>query len=154
MHQSSLGALMLLAGKRVHPLWQSPWLPFLYLGASTFMSFGCVAGTTMLCCVVWKRAMDMGVLDEARITAWLIFGWLGLGLLDILFRGALGTAFHADRFAGVFWLEMLLINRRLAASPFAADARNAIHVPGLRSQFRRRHGLPFQPHNLGISTQS
>ena len=111
MHQSSLGALMLLAGERVHPLWQTPWLPLLYLGAATFMSFGCVAGTTMLCCVVWKRAMDMEVLDEAaRITAWLIFGWLGLRLLDILFRGALGTAFHADRFAGVFWLETVLIS--------------------------------------------
>ena len=75
MHQSSLGALMLLAGERVHPLWQTPWLPVLYLGAATFMSFGCVAGTTMLCCLVWKRAMDMEVLDEAaRITSWLIFG--------------------------------------------------------------------------------
>ncbi|HUN89074.1 MAG TPA: Ni/Fe-hydrogenase cytochrome b subunit [Terriglobales bacterium] len=111
MHQSSLGALMLLAGERVHPLWQSAWLPVLYLGAATFMSFGCVAGTTMLCCLVWKRAMDMEVLDEAaRITSWLIFGWLGLRLLDILFRGALGTAFHFDRFAAVFWLEMLLVS--------------------------------------------
>ena len=110
MHQSSLGALMLLAGERVHPLWQSPWLPVLYLGAATFMSFGCVAGTTMLCCLVWKRAMDMDVLDEAaRITAWLIFGWMGLRLLDILVRGALFTAFHFDRFAGVFWLEMALV---------------------------------------------
>jgi len=109
MHQSSLGALMLLAGERVHPLWQTPFLPLLYLGAACFMSFGCVAGTTMLCCLIWKRAMDMEVLDEAaRITAWLIFGWLALRLLDILFRGALGTAFHFDRFAGVFWLETLL----------------------------------------------
>jgi Ni/Fe-hydrogenase subunit HybB-like protein len=74
------------------------------------MSFGCVAGTTMLCCVVWKRAMDMEVLDEAaRITAWLIFGWMVWRLLDILFRGVLGTAFHFDRFAGVFWLEMILV---------------------------------------------
>lgn len=110
MHQSSLGALMLLAGERVHPLWQSPWLPVLYLGAATFMSFGCVAGTTMLCCLIWKRAMDMEVLDEAAwITSWLIFGWMGLRLVDILFRGALFTAFHFDRFAGVFWLEMLLV---------------------------------------------
>ena len=64
----------------------------------------------MLCCLVWKRAMDMEVLEEAaRITSWLIFGWLALRLVDILFRGALGTAFHFDRFAGVFWLEVLLI---------------------------------------------
>jgi Ni/Fe-hydrogenase subunit HybB-like protein len=109
MHQSSLGALMLLAGERVHPLWQTPWLPLLYLGAAAFMSFGCVAGTTMLCCLVWKRAMDMEVLDEAaRITTWLIFGWLALRFIDIIARGALGTAFHFDRFAGVFWLETLL----------------------------------------------
>ncbi len=110
MHQSSLGALMLLAGERVHPLWQSPWLPVLYLGAATFMSFGCVAGTTMLCCLIWKRATDMEVLDEAAwITSWLIFGWMGLRMVDILFRGALFSAFHLDRFAGVFWLEMLLV---------------------------------------------
>lgn len=111
MHQSSLGALMLLAGERVHPLWQTPWLPVLYLGAATFMSFGCVAGTTMLCCLVWRRPMDREVLDEAaQITWWLIAGWLGLRLVDVVFRGALGTAFHFDRFAGVFWLEMILIS--------------------------------------------
>jgi Ni/Fe-hydrogenase subunit HybB-like protein len=110
MHQSSLGALMLLAGERVHPLWQTPWLPVLYLGVATFMSFGCVAGTTMLCCLVWRRAMDREVLDEAaQITWWLIAGWLGLRVVDLLFRGALPTAFHFDRFAGVFWLEMTLV---------------------------------------------
>jgi Ni/Fe-hydrogenase subunit HybB-like protein len=108
MHQSSLGALMLLAGERVHPLWQTPFLPVLYLGAATFMSFGCVAGTTMLCCLIWKRVMDMEVLDDAaEITQWLIFGWAGLRIVDILFRGAFGTAFAFDRFAAVFWLEML-----------------------------------------------
>src|SRR6266576_1232727 len=56
MHQSSLGALMLLAGERVHPLWQTPWLP------------------------------------------------------DILFRGALGTAFRFDRFGAVFWVETALVS--------------------------------------------
>ena len=110
MHQSSLGALMLLAGNRVHPLWQTPLLPLLYLGAAAFMSFGCVAGGTMVCCLVWKRAVDMEVLEEAaRITAWLISGWLVLRLLDILFRGALFTAFQANRCAAVFWLETFLI---------------------------------------------
>jgi Ni/Fe-hydrogenase subunit HybB-like protein len=110
MHQSSLGALMLLAGQRVHPLWQTPFLPLLYVGAATFMSFACVAGTTMLCCLVWKRAMDMEVLDEAaRISAWTIFGWLAIRNLDLLFRGSLFTAFHFTSFAGIFWTETLLI---------------------------------------------
>jgi Ni/Fe-hydrogenase subunit HybB-like protein len=110
MHQSSLGALMLLAGDRVHPLWQSPFLPLLYVGAAAFMSFGCVAGSTMLCCLVWKRAMDLEVLDEAaRITAWLIFGWMAVRLLAVVLRGALLDAFRFDRYAGIFWVEMILI---------------------------------------------
>ncbi len=72
------------------------------------MSFGCVAGTTMLCGLIWKRAMDMEVLDDAaEITSWLIFGWAGLRIIDIAFRGVVSTAFSFDRFAAVFWLEML-----------------------------------------------
>lgn len=75
------------------------------------MAFGCVAGTTMLCCLIWKRPFDREVLNEAaKITGWLAFGWSALRVLDIIVRGALGTAFTFDRFAGVFWLEMLLIN--------------------------------------------
>ena len=110
MHQSSLGALMLLAGPRVYPLWQTPFLPLLYVGAAAFMSFGCVAGTTMLCCLVWKRVMDMDVLDEAaRICAWTIFAWLAIRNLDLLFRGSLFLAFHFTRYAGIFWIETLLI---------------------------------------------
>lgn len=110
MHQSSLGALMLLAGPRVHPLWQTPLLPLLYVWAAAFMSFGCVAGTTMLCCVAWRRAMDMEVLNEAaRICAWTIFGWLAVRVLGLLLAGSLGTAFHIDRYAGIFWAEMLMI---------------------------------------------
>jgi len=31
-------------------------------------------------------------------------------LLDILFRGAFVTALHFDRFAAVFWLEVLLVS--------------------------------------------
>ena len=110
MHQSSLGALMLLAGQRVHPLWQTPWLPLLYVWAAAFMAFATVAGTTMLCCLIWKRPLDMEVLDEAaNITCSLIIGWVGLRVLDILYRGKLGTAFVLDRFAAVFWLETFMV---------------------------------------------
>jgi len=109
MHQSSLGALMLLAGQRVHPLWQTPWLPLLYVWAAAFMAFGCVAGSTMLCCLVWKRPLDMEVLNEAaRITALLVYGWTTLRVLDIIFRWQILTAFRFDRFAGVFWIETVL----------------------------------------------
>jgi len=34
MHQSSLGGLLLLAGNKINPLWQTPFLPLLYLLAA------------------------------------------------------------------------------------------------------------------------
>lgn len=129
MHQSSLGALMLLAGQRVHPLWQTPWLPLLYVWAAAYMAFGCVAGTTMLCCLVWKRPLDMDILDEAaNITCWLIFGWTALRVLDIIYRGKLGTAFVLDRFAGVFWLETLMILGAAVLLRHSVTARNPRHM--------------------------
>jgi len=64
----------------------------------------------MLCCVIWKRAMDMEVLDEAaRITSYLIFGWLAWRLLDIIFRGAWAPRFISIVLLACFWLETLLI---------------------------------------------
>ena len=75
MHQSSLGALMLLGGDRVYPLWQTPWLPLLYLWAAAFMGFSCVAGTLLFCSLMWKRPIDLDILSEMnRITAGLISG--------------------------------------------------------------------------------
>ena len=54
--------------------------------------------------------MDMEVLDEAAwITSWLIFGWLGLRLFDILVRGAILDRVSFGCFAGVFWDEVLLV---------------------------------------------
>ena len=42
MHQSSLGGLMLLAGDKIHPLWQTPFLPLLYLLAAGVCGLGFV----------------------------------------------------------------------------------------------------------------
>ena len=105
----------------------------------------------MLCCLVWKRAMDMEVLDEAaRIYRLAIFGWLALRMLDILFRGALGTAFHFDRFAGVFWTETLLIASGGWLLRRSLKTTKPNYVPGLRAQFAGRYDLPLQPHDIGL----
>jgi Ni/Fe-hydrogenase subunit HybB-like protein len=40
MHQSSLGTMMLLPGQKLHPLWLTPWLPFLFLVNCMIMGYG------------------------------------------------------------------------------------------------------------------
>ena len=39
MHQSSLGTLLVVMGGQVHPLWQTPMLPLLYLLTAIIMGY-------------------------------------------------------------------------------------------------------------------
>src|SRR5579863_2270950 len=73
MHQSSLGALTLLGGTRVSPLWQTPFLPLLYVWAAAILGFAFVSATLFLCSLMWERPLDTEILAElSKINAWLI----------------------------------------------------------------------------------
>ncbi len=154
MHQSSLGALMLLGGDRVHPLWQTPWLPLLYVWAAGFMGFSCVAGTILFCSLAWKRPIDLDVLTEMnRITAGLIGSWLAFRVADLLFSGKLGLAFAFNIFAGLFWVEVIFLGvaiLMLLDSAKKRDARLMFHghlvaaVGGMLYRFDPTT-LAFQP---------
>jgi Ni/Fe-hydrogenase subunit HybB-like protein len=110
MHQSSLGALMLLGGVRVSPLWQTPFLPLLYVWAAAFLGFGFVTVILLLGWLVWNRALDMDILSELqRLTAWLIGVWLVFRVIDLSVRGQILAAFRFDIFAFLFWLEMAVL---------------------------------------------
>jgi Ni/Fe-hydrogenase subunit HybB-like protein len=114
MHQSSLGALMLLGGTRVSPLWQTPFLPLLYVWAAAFLGFAFVSATLLFCGVMWKRALDVDVLTEmSRVTAWLIGTWLAFRLVDLTIRGQIVSAFRLDIFALLFWLELAVLGAAL-----------------------------------------
>jgi Ni/Fe-hydrogenase subunit HybB-like protein len=114
MHQSSLGALMLLGGSRVHPLWQTPFLPLLYVWAAAFIGIAFVSVTLFLANLAWNRALDADVLDEMnRITFWLLASWLAFRLIDLTVRGQIATAFRFDIFAALFWIEIVLLGSGL-----------------------------------------
>lgn len=126
MHQSSLGALMLLAGDRVHPLWQTPFLPLLYVWAAAFMGFSCVAGTLLFCTLMWKRPMDLDILREmGRITCYIIIAWLVFRFSDILFSGKLGLAFRFNQYAVLFWIEMVILTLAAITLWDSSKLRNA-----------------------------
>ena len=48
MHQSSLGALMLIAGPRLHPLWNTGWLPLLFLLSCLAMGYAAIVFEAVL----------------------------------------------------------------------------------------------------------
>ena len=110
MHQSSLGALMLLGGDRVHTLWQTPLLPLLYVWAAAFLGIACVAGTLLFCTIVWNRPIDLNVLVELnKIAVILICSWMAARFVDILVRMKFMEMFKLNIFAGLFWMETLFL---------------------------------------------
>ncbi len=109
MHQTSLGALMLLAGQKVHGLWQTPFAPLLFLISCVAMGYGVVAMESTLATSVFKRPRETRLLARmAVVPAWLVVVYLILRLGDIVLRGRMGLAFHANIQAFMFWVEMAL----------------------------------------------
>lgn len=110
LHQSSLGALMLLAGPRVHPLWQTPWLPLLYVWSAAFIGVATVIVTLLLATLAWKRPLDAQVLRVlSRFASSLSLVWIAARLADIVGRGQLAALVTPDWYGLVFWSETLLI---------------------------------------------
>jgi Ni/Fe-hydrogenase subunit HybB-like protein len=110
MHQSSLGSLMLLSGPRVHPLWQTPLLPLLYVVIAYAMGLAFVELVLMASCAVWKRPIDRTVLASlSNIVAWTALAWSAVRIADLAYRGQLAATVRLDFYSMVFLAEMALI---------------------------------------------
>lgn len=110
MHQSSLGTLMLLAGPRLHPLWNTPILPLLFLISCLAMGYAIVVFESTLASAFFKRTPDTAMLTTLeRVAAWgaLLFVVLRVG--DAMIRGHLDLALSAEIKPILFWIENLLV---------------------------------------------
>ena len=109
-HQSSLGALLLLAGNKLDPLWQTPILPLLYLLQAFACGFAFVMFILMASCITWRRPLDMEVISElGSLLSWTSFVWLAVRFLDLLARGRLANVVRFDTIGLLFWLENVLV---------------------------------------------
>jgi Ni/Fe-hydrogenase subunit HybB-like protein len=110
MHQSSLGGLLLLAGEKIDPLWQSPAMPWLYLIAAALCGFAFTIFLLLLVCLRYSRKLDDGVLTElANLLCIMCFLFLTVRATDLIWRGQIHRAFAFDRMSLLFLLETLLI---------------------------------------------
>jgi Ni/Fe-hydrogenase subunit HybB-like protein len=89
MHQSSLGTLMIIAGYKLSPLWQTQLLPFFFLLSAILMGFGVTVLESILSSVAFKRPFETPILSRlAVVMAWMVVLYLVVRLADLLFRGA------------------------------------------------------------------
>ena len=119
MHQSSLGSLMLIAPTKLHPLWYTPILPFLFLTSAVAVGYPMVVFEATLATTSLKLDSEMKVLTPlTRITIFLLGFYLALKIGDMGVRGtyvylldgtAQTNAFIAELLFGVIvpWLMLL-----------------------------------------------
>jgi Ni/Fe-hydrogenase subunit HybB-like protein len=109
MHQSSLGSMMMLAGQKLHPLWQTPMLPLLFLISCIMMGYGVVVLESALSSRFFKLPRETDMLKRlGKIIAPLSIGYLVLRLGNLLVAGKLGLIFTSGGLSVLFALEMAL----------------------------------------------
>jgi Ni/Fe-hydrogenase subunit HybB-like protein len=90
LHQSSLGTLMIIAGPKMHPLWQTPILPLLFLLSAISVGFPMVIVESLLAARSFGLKPEMPVLSR--------LGWLTTPLLGIYLAFRLGDLFVRKTF--------------------------------------------------------
>ncbi len=129
MHQSTLGTIMILAGQKVHPLWQTPMLPLLFLLSVCGMGFAVVVFESTLSSWLLGRRFETPILAAlARIMAYVTVVFLLLRIADLAYRGVLAKTVASGYLSFFFWLEvaLFLAPSLMAFSPKLAG--NAGHL--------------------------
>jgi Ni/Fe-hydrogenase subunit HybB-like protein len=122
MHQSSLGALMLIAGPRLHPLWNTGWMPLLFLLSCIGMGYAAVVFEGAMSAWMFKREPEREMLAGlGKAIVPLIAAYLALRLVDLAVRGQIGALFAFDLYSVMSLLEFALFIAAIAM--LASDAR-------------------------------
>lgn len=109
MHQSSLGSLLIVAGHKVSPLWQTDLVPLLFLVSAIAMGFSIVMFEASLSALGFRRLLETPLLAKlSRIVAGILVFYLVVRFADLVLRGQLGLAFAGDLQGNMFWVETLL----------------------------------------------
>ncbi|MFH0990761.1 MAG: Ni/Fe-hydrogenase cytochrome b subunit [bacterium] len=87
LHQSSLGTLMIIAGPKMHPLWQTPVLPLLFLLSAVAVGFPMVIFESLLAARSFGLKPEMTILSKlGTMVAPLLGIYLAFKLGDMVIR--------------------------------------------------------------------
>ncbi|GAB4290252.1 MAG: Ni/Fe-hydrogenase cytochrome b subunit [Roseovarius sp.] len=124
MHQSSLGTALIPLGHKLSDLYQTAWLPLLFVVSALAMGYAVVVFEATLV------TRSFGLPDEhallvrvGRVVGWIVLAWLAFRFAELAWRGALGAAFGGHRVVPWFWAETLLA--LAAAGLFLSPAAQA-----------------------------
>lgn len=109
LHQSSLGSLFLIMPHRVHPLWYSPWIPYLFFTSAIAAGMLALILEGFIVESLFKREIDLDLLSRLGKGVILPLGiYLVLRSSDLIFRGVLPGAINGSWQSILFLAEVLL----------------------------------------------
>jgi Ni/Fe-hydrogenase subunit HybB-like protein len=109
LHQSSLGAVYLIVPGKLSPLWNTTFLPYLFLVSSVMMGLSMVSLETTFSSKAFKHKIDMGIISGlAKGNFIVICLYLILKLFFLAKGPGIGAAFVGGKTANIFLLEMVI----------------------------------------------
>jgi len=109
LHQSSLGALYLIVPGKLHPLWYTPALPWIFWTSAIAAGLAMTIVESRLSSRAFGRPPEMSLLREiARVLMIALGVFAVFRVYDLVHRGVLARAFEPTYEAAMFALELLL----------------------------------------------
>jgi Ni/Fe-hydrogenase subunit HybB-like protein len=109
LHQSSLGSLFLIMPHRVHPLWYSPWIPYMFFTSAIAAGMMALIIEGFIVERWFNHKLDFDLLTRLGKGALLPLGlYLALRLSDQWIRGILPSALDGS-WQGLLYLAEILI---------------------------------------------
>lgn len=109
LHQSSLGSLFLIIPSRMHPLWYSEIIPFLFIISCVAAGLAMTIFESFLSSRAFGREIEMPLLSElARVIVVVLALYFTVRVQDLITRDALKFAFEINYQSILFAGELVL----------------------------------------------
>lgn len=140
LHQSSLGTLMVIAGQKMHPLWQTPVLPLLFLLSAIAVGFPMIIFESLIASRSFKLKPEMNLLANlGSMTVPLLGIYLAFKLGDMFIRETFVYLARFDYIAWMFIAEtglmllafLLLLSPKRVQSPGRLFAAASLVIAGV-----------------------
>jgi Ni/Fe-hydrogenase subunit HybB-like protein len=140
LHQSSLGTLMVIAGQKMHPLWQTPVLPLLFLLSAISVGFPMIIFESLIASRSFKMKPELKILSNlGGMTAPILAVYLAFKIGDIFVRETFVYIVKFDYAAWMFISEIGLIviafimflSKKTAVSPGRLFIASTLVIAGV-----------------------
>lgn len=141
LHQSSLGTLMVIAGPKMHPLWQTPILPLLFLLSAIAVGFPMVIFESLIASRSLKLKPEMHILTKlGAMIAPLLGLYLAFKIGDMVIRETFVYLTEFNTASVMFTVEILfgvviplrmLLSPKVLKSPALLFTASALVVAGV-----------------------